>query len=115
MLAPQTLSFSLARSRTKSRTGKIVRDHGPVRARFVAPPYDLVVPPYDLVVASSEHPAPVRDLALTRSISHRARSRKTEGQGGCSPSPTPLRDLFPPLLRCPLTYTPPPPSGRAQA
>ena len=45
-----TLTFSLARSRTKSRTGKIVRDHGPVRARFVVPPYDLVVPPYDLVV-----------------------------------------------------------------
>ena len=34
---------------------------------------------------------------------------------GCSPSPTPLRDIFPPLLRCPLTYTSPPPSGRAQA
>ena len=82
-----TLTFSLARSRTKSRTGKIVRDHGPVRARFVVPPYDLVVPPYDLVVPPynlvvppynlvvphynlvvppSEHPGPVRDLALDK-------------------------------------------------
>ena len=32
-----TLTFSLARSRTKSRTGKIVRDHSPVRARFFQP------------------------------------------------------------------------------
>ena len=52
---------------------------------LVVPPYNLVVPPYNLVVPPCEHPGPVRDLALTRSISHRARSRKTEGQGSCGP------------------------------
>ena len=54
---------------------------------LVVPPYNLVVPHYNLVVPPSEHPGPVRDLALTRLISHRARSGKTEGQGRIAAQP----------------------------
>ena len=59
-----TLTFSLARSRTKSRTGKIVRDHGPVRARFVVPPYNSVVPPQNLVVPPCNLAVPPYDLVV---------------------------------------------------
>ena len=58
---------------------------------LVAPPPNLVVPSYNPAVPPSEHPGPMRDLALARSISHRARSGKTEIRGGalqCTPERT---------------------------
>ena len=93
-------TMRLARSGTKSRTATIVRDCSPFRARFLSASSEsnlarsrtiCYIPIRMLQVRGScvrdvGDPGKLRDLALTRSISHRARSRKTDAQGcpsGC--------------------------------